>query len=97
MGKGELRLSGQINQKGRFQGEYLQLLLIGLPILIVLVAALTDLVVRPDLVGGGLPVGGVSLALLAHRVMKTRFLKLIKFLKPILMSGNRFRLQVSVR
>lgn len=38
----------------------------GLPVLIVFVPALADLVVRPDLIGGGLPVGGVALALLAQ-------------------------------
>ena len=40
--------------------------LIGLPVLIVFVPALADLVVRPDLIGGGLPVGGIALALLAQ-------------------------------
>ena len=38
----------------------------GLPVLIVLVPALADLVVRPHFVCGGLPVGSVSLALLAQ-------------------------------
>lgn len=38
----------------------------GLPILIVLIPALADLVVGPHFVCGGLPVGGVALALLAQ-------------------------------
>ena len=38
----------------------------GLPVLIVLVSALAHLVVRPHFVSGGLPVGGVALALLAQ-------------------------------
>ena len=56
------------------QGEYLQLLLIGLPILIVLVAALADLGMGPNLVGGRLPVGGIGLALLAQMIHAFRAL-----------------------
>ena len=50
-------------------------LLIGLPVLIVLVTALADLGMGPDLVGGRLPIGCVALALVAQMIDAFRALE----------------------